>query len=180
MSGAPSPARRGPSRTRLLVAAALATLASLAAVVLVLVLLGPGPAEVEVPGNALPGEVAGGPCEALAAALPESLDGLDRRDTSPDDARLAAWGRPPAQLVCGVPVPFEARLRPAVTVDGVSWDYRDAGEVVEWTTVDRDTVQVRLRVPTTYDSQEGMLADLAEPLQETIEQVPLEENLPVG
>lgn len=180
MSEALSPARRGPSRTRLVVAVVLATLASLVAVVLVLVALGPGPAEVEVPGNALPDEVAAGPCEALAAALPATLDGLDRRDTVSDDPRLAAWGRPSAQLVCGVPVPPEARLRPAVTVDGVSWDYRDAGEVVEWTTVDRDTVQVRLRVPTTYDSQEGMLTDLAGPLQESIGQVPLEENLPVG
>jgi hypothetical protein len=180
VTAAPSPARRGPSRTRLVVAAVLATVASLAAVVLVLVLLGPGPAEVDVPGQVLPAEIADGPCSELAAELPEVLGGLERRETTRDDPRLAAWGRPSAQLVCGVPVPLEARLRPAVTVQGVSWDYRDAGEVVEWTTVDRDTVQVRLRVPTDYDGQEGMLTDLAGPLQASIGQVPLEENLPVG
>jgi hypothetical protein len=180
VSGPPTPARRGPSRTRLVVAAVLATLASLVAAVAVLALLGPGPVEVEVPGQVLPEEVAAGPCEQLAAELPETVDGLDRRETTRDDPRLAAWGRPAAQLVCGVPVPFEARLRPAVTIDGVSWDYRDAGAVVEWTSVDRDTVQVRLRVPTTYEGQGGILADLAGPLQASIGQVPLEENLPVG
>lgn len=171
-------ARRRPGPVRLVLAALLATLGSVAAVALVLRLMPPGPVDVAVPADALPAAVAGQPCAALAAALPDTLGGERRRDTVSDDPRVAAWGRPSAQLVCGVPVPGSARFRPAVTVDGVSWDYRDAGDVVEWTTVDRRDVQVLLRVPTAYNAQESMLQDLVEPLQGAIEQVPLEVNLP--
>jgi hypothetical protein len=174
----PAPARRAPGRARLALAAVLATLGSLAAVLLVLRVMPAGPVDVPVPADALPADVSAGPCAALAEALPETLGGVERRSTTGDDPRVAAWGRPSAQLVCGVPVPTSARFRPAVTADGVSWDYRDAGDVVEWTTVDRREVQVLLRVPTTYDAQQSMLQDLVGPLQGAIEQVPLEENLP--
>lgn len=175
-AGSPAPRRRG--RRGLVVPALLATAGSVAAVLLVLRLAPPGPVDVAVPPDALGDAVAAGPCSALAAALPPVLGGEERRDTDDGGPRVAAWGRPSARLVCGVPVPVSARFRPAVTVDGVSWDYRDAGEVVEWTTVDRRDVQVRLTVPTSYTAQEGMLADLAPALQASIEQVPLEVNLP--
>jgi hypothetical protein len=174
----PGADRRRPGRGRLVVAALLATLGSLAAVLLVLRLMPPGPVDVAVPADALGQDVAGQPCDALAQALPPTLGGQERRETVSGDPRVAAWGRPSVQLVCGVPVPGAARFRPAVTVDGVSWDYRDAGDVVEWTTVDRRDVQVLLRVPTTYTAQEVMLQDLVAPLQGAIEQVPLEVNLP--
>jgi hypothetical protein len=170
--------RRGPGLGRVVVAVLLATLGSLAAVLLVLRLMPPGPVDVALPADALGQDVAAEPCGTLARALPATLGGQERRETVSGDARVAAWGRPSVQLVCGVPVPGAARFRPAVTVDGVSWDYRDAGDVVEWTTVDRRDVQVLLRVPATYNAQEAMLQDLVAPLQGAIEQVPLEVNLP--
>lgn len=176
----PRPEGRRPGRGRVAAAALLATLGSLAAVLLVLRLMPPGPVDVALPPDALGQDVAGQPCEALARALPATLSGQERRETASGDPRVAAWGRPSAQLVCGVPVPGSARFRPAVTVDGVSWDYRDAGDMVEWTTVDRRDVQVLLRVPTTYNAQESMLQDLVAPLQGAIEQVPLEVNLPTA
>ena len=175
----PTTSPRTRSRRGLLLPAVLATLGALAAGAVVVALAPPGPVDVALPPEALPDPVAAEPCGALATALPEVLGGLERRDTTVDDPRLAAWGTPAARLVCGVPVPSGARFRPAFTVEGVSWDYRDAGGVVEWTTVDRREVQVRLTVPTDYEGQEGMLVALAGPLTLSIAQVPLEENLPV-
>ncbi|KRE94735.1 hypothetical protein ASG76_10050 [Nocardioides sp. Soil774] len=60
-------------------------------------------------------------CEALVAALPDTLAGQDRVDV--DDGVLgAAWGDPAYVLTCGVPAPADyAPTSQCNVIDGVGW-----------------------------------------------------------
>ncbi len=61
-------------------------------------------------------------CARVAAALPGTLAGAERRTVTPAAPTTAAWGDPPIVLRCGVPRP--AALQPTsvlADVDGVSW-----------------------------------------------------------
>ena len=61
-------------------------------------------------------------CERLHRQLPDSVDGRDRRDTSPSSSLTAAWGDPAVVLRCGVARP--AGLTPTtelIVVDDVAW-----------------------------------------------------------
>ena len=93
-------------------AAVLATLGGLAAALLVLRLMPPGPVAVAVPADALPAEAAAGPCGALAEALPQTLGGEDRRGTTPEDPRVAAWVGPACSWCAGSPSPSRRASAP--------------------------------------------------------------------
>jgi hypothetical protein len=106
-------------------------------------------------------------CADLLGAVPEQLDGQDRRDTSPPTESTAAWGDPPITLRCGVEQP--ARYDPtgeAVVVNDVEW-YLEQGtggtgpaDAVVFTTLGR-VARVELRVPSAYAPEVNPLVDLA-------------------
>ena len=78
-----------------------------------------GPVEIDAPALSAADRAA---CERLVADLPETLAGLESRETTGDTAYGAAWGDPAIVLTCGVGVPAEFDEFSACTdVSGVGW-----------------------------------------------------------
>jgi hypothetical protein len=101
------------------------------------------------------------PCARLIAALPDSLDGHERRETRPRPDATAAWGDPPIVLRCGVGVP--AAYRPTsqlFTVNGVDWFSEELSAGYLFTTIGRRP-GVELSVPDDYRPEINPLADLS-------------------
>jgi hypothetical protein len=118
-----------------------------------------GPATVRV---APPGGPSAG-CSPLSRALPGSLDGRDRRDTTPVSDRTAAWGDPAVVLRCGVPRPAGLRrTSEVVEVDGVEWYLDRPQPPYVFTTVGRGTY-LQVRVPGSVPPSQATapLVDLA-------------------
>ena len=105
-------------------------------------------------------------CAAFTEALPQSLLGLERRETEPGDAAAAAWGSPPVVVTCGVgPAEGFDRYSSCIVADGIGWYAPDAasedlGSAVTLTTV---TVapRVRLEIPAEHRPPAGLLSELA-------------------
>jgi hypothetical protein len=97
-------------------------------------------APVAVTGAPTPTGSAATSCQALLAALPDSLGkGLDRRKVSPPGASAAAWGDGPVLLTCG-----EARTVPGyqptsqvIEANKVDWYIDQAGSRSRWSTPTR-------------------------------------------
>jgi hypothetical protein len=107
-------------------------------------------------------------CAALAAALPSTVAGQDRRDTTPDSGLTAAWGDPPIVLRCGVARPVGLTQTAQVTaINGVDWypQERTAGYV--FTTSGR-VAYIEVAVPSTYGSQAGGLPALGAAISATV------------
>lgn len=98
--------------------------------------------EVTVPGG-------GGAPACAAAAWPATVSGLERRETSPADPAVAAWGDPAVVARCGV-----AALGPTdtqcVDVDGVGWIPQDLSDGTRFTSFGTDPA-VEVLVPGDYD-----------------------------
>jgi len=111
-----------------------------------------------VPGVPGPG------CARLQDALPDEVDGRERRDTEPASERTAAWGDPPLVLRCGVPRP--AGLTPTsevLEVDGVEWFLTERPRAFVFTTVRRRPyVEVRVPRSTPREQATAPLVDLAD------------------
>jgi hypothetical protein len=106
-----------------------------------------------------PSPDAAGTCRALVARLPATVGGLARRDTSPESPYTAAWGSPAVTLRCGVPPKPSDSSAAAADVLGVAWRTREVGDLVQWDT-DGRAVDVEVRVPLFYTSQENVIADI--------------------
>ncbi|WP_210502556.1 DUF3515 domain-containing protein [Nocardioides xinjiangensis] len=112
-------------------------------------------------------------CEALVAALPDTLAGQDRVDVRPDGALGAAWGDPAYVLTCGVAEPsdYEPTAECSV-IKGVGWYVTDeqlrdpGGDATPIALSLRPYVEVR--VPADYRTEgiDRALADLAPALRE--------------
>lgn len=77
-------------------------------------------------------------CAAVVVRLPESVAGLESRETNAQGT--GAWGEPAAVILrCGVPVPAPTASLPCITVDGIDWlrDDKDDPNFV-FTTYGRD------------------------------------------
>ena len=124
----------------------------------------PGVVEIQPPTGA------GGACADLDLALPEQVNGQDRRRTTPESNRTEAWGTPAVVLRCGVDRP--AGLTPSsevIEVNGVGWFFEEQPDAYVFTTVGRDTyveVQIPLGIP--RDQATGPLVDLAGPVERTV------------
>ncbi len=142
-----------PGRSHLILGGCLALLAG----------CGFGPVDVE-PYEPEPGSSAA--CTELLGDLPETVDDAVRREISPADAPVAAWGQPAIVLRCGVGLPSsyrpDARL---FDVDGVSWLIDEGEGGTFFTAVDR-AILVELAVPDDYSPEAAVLSDLAEPILE--------------
>ncbi|OIV36702.1 hypothetical protein BIV57_14685 [Mangrovactinospora gilvigrisea] len=106
-------------------------------------------------------ERAAAACRALAARLPEKVDGLARRDVTPKSAYTAAWGKSgdgghaEVEMRCGVGTPAvltpgSATYNPtadSAAVNGVEWLFEKAGGsgAERYTTIDR-AAEVQVRV----------------------------------
>lgn len=78
-----------------------------------------GPVEIDAPELSAADRAT---CERLVADLPDTLAGLETRETTGDTASGAAWGDPAIVLTCGVGVPAEFDEFSACTdVSGVGW-----------------------------------------------------------
>ena len=110
-------------------------------------------------------------CEALVAALPEELDGHDRRRVAPAAALGAAWGDPAIVLTCGV----DATIPPTAVcaqADGVGWyipaEASDDQSVdLEMTTIGLRPA-VRVQVPADYRPPPAIMVQLAPALKQTL------------
>jgi len=105
-------------------------------------------------------------CQRVTDALPDSVDGQDRRPTQPAEALGGAWGDPPIVLECGVGVPRGfTRTSGCQEADGVGWFVPDtqiddqSADVVMATAGYRPVVQVT--VPASY-RPEGVAAAMVE------------------
>lgn len=115
-------------------------------------------------------------CEALHRALPDRVDGMSRRDTSPSSRLTAAWGGHPVELRCGggdpaVLSPGSASYDPtaeAVGVNGVDWVPEKSKSGVWFTTVERK-VNVAVWVPRRYaPGYTDPLVDLASAVKRAV------------
>jgi len=107
-------------------------------------------------------------CSHLDASLPHTVQGQASRTTSPDSPLTAAWGDPAITLSCGVATP--PALTPTsqlVVVNGVSWLPQQLTHGYRFTTV-RRVANVQVDVPDAYSPEAGALADLAQPIKQTI------------
>ena len=115
-------------------------------------------------------------CTDLLDALPDVLDGLQRREVAPEDAYAAAWGDPPVVLRCGVgrPAGFDAVSACQIT-NGVAWYIPDAQitgrpEAITMTTIGRSP-GVEVRLPVENFPPAGAMVDLAAPIKQTTRKV---------
>jgi len=125
---------------------------------------------VDVPAS--PGTAATAACTALAAELPTTLNGLEARPTDPSSALVAAWGKDPVVLRCGVPEP--AALQPTselITVNGVDWLPEQLTKGYRFTTTGR-VAYVEVTVPQAYRPEVNLLVDLAAPVKATVPPTP--------
>lgn len=111
-------------------------------------------------------------CGKLRDALPELVDGLQRRPVQPEGAYAAAWGASPVVLRCGVEEPkaFDKYSSCQIT-DGVAWfipDEQITGEPVDivMTTVDRSPV-VEVSLPADHFPPANAMVDLAPAIKQT-------------
>ena len=83
------------------------------------------------------------------AAWPETLSGLERRDTDPASPAVAAWGDPAVVARCGVAAigPTEVEC---VEVDGAGWIPEPLSDGTRFVSFGRDPA-VEVLVPATYD-----------------------------
>ncbi|MBD8869007.1 DUF3515 domain-containing protein [Nocardioides donggukensis] len=113
-------------------------------------------------------------CAAFVEALPADLDGAERRDTTPAEARGAAWGDPAVTVTCGVGEPDGfTRFSACEEVDGVGWyvpdeQLTDQGADAELTTIGVEPA-VRLLVPAERRPPSGILVELSAVVADTLE-----------
>jgi hypothetical protein len=101
-------------------------------------------------------------CRALVAALPDKVDDLRRRRTSPDNTLTAAWGDPPVLFRCGVAKPTGITMTSMLAgVNGIYWYIDETQPGVRIWTTTQLRANVELRIPTKHDPPQGPLVDVA-------------------
>jgi hypothetical protein len=112
-------------------------------------------------------------CAALQKALPQTLMGLSRRDTSPSSPNTAAWGDPAVTLRCGAGMPSvldphskdynpESDNLSGAEVGGVCWAsvHSQADQSYIFSSVDQQAI-VEVHVPGAYAGRQAPLSELA-------------------
>ena len=115
-------------------------------------------------------------CGDLRDALPELVDGLQRRPVDPEGAYAAAWGSSPVVLRCGVEEPEELDEYSSCQItNGVAWFIPDeqitgAATDITMTTIGR-TPGVRVTIPADYFPPAATMVGLAGSLKQHTDQV---------
>lgn len=114
-------------------------------------------------------------CRKLVAALPDSVDDVERVEVDTPGA-AAAWGDPPIVLRCGVPMPDEFDDYAAChETNGIGWfipDDQVSGEATEitMTTIGRD-VNVEVTLPPEHWPPANAMVDLSDAIDATTEEL---------
>lgn len=133
---------------------------------------GGGGGRVPVDAPAITGAIAQ-QCAALQKALPHTLMGLDRRDTTPGSPNTAAWGDPAVTLRCGTGLPgvmdphskdytpFSDNVV-GQTAGGVCWAsiYNQDDKSFTFASVNQQAI-VQLFIPAAYTGKQSPLSVLA-------------------
>lgn len=113
----------------------------------------------------VPAEASSAACTAASAHWPETISGMERRDTSPTSPAVAAWGNPAVVARCGV-----AAMGPTSTecveVDGAGWIPEPLTDGTRFTSFGTDPA-VEVLVPEAYAPEPLLLpafTDVAEAL----------------
>jgi hypothetical protein len=107
-------------------------------------------------------------CAELLDALPEVVDGQQRREVEPPDALAAAWGDPVIVLRCGVPEPERlTSSSPCAEVNRVGWFAEQRRDGYRFTTIGR-TANVQVQVPYEYEPAADALVDVAFAVRSTV------------
>jgi hypothetical protein len=108
-------------------------------------------------------------CDQLNDRLPNVLEGLQSRRTSPRSPVVHAWGGRAVVLRCGVPTPagFSASSPQTADVNGVTWFQQIRPRDVVWTAI-RKTANVELTIPTSYKEHGPFLVDIGAAVAATI------------
>jgi hypothetical protein len=108
-------------------------------------------------------------CSHLVNYLPARLDGKHTRVVEPQSPLVHAWGSPPIIMRCGVPEPaaFSRSSPQTATVVGVVWFQEIGADAVTWTAI-RESADVALTVPKSYQAQGGLLVELGASLKRAL------------
>ena len=106
-------------------------------------------------------------CGALADALPERVEGQQRRATEPESALLAAWGDPAITLRCGAPEPAGLVVADLVEVNDVAWYPQELTAGYRFTTTGR-VANIEVDVPDDYAPEVNPLVDLADAITSAV------------
>lgn len=115
-------------------------------------------------------------CAALVEALPDTVDGAERREVEPADAPAAAWGHPAIVLRCGVQMPEEYDdYAMCHETNDVGWFIPDelvtgSPEAITMTTIGRD-VNIEVALPVEHFPPANAMVDLAAAIKQTTEEV---------
>lgn len=101
-------------------------------------------------------------CADLSRHLPATVDGQSRDRTSPDSDLVAAWGKSPIVMTCGVGTPTEIApgskdydpQAQAVWINGVDWLPEQVPGGYAFFAIQR-AVYVELFVPSSYNLGDG-------------------------
>lgn len=111
-------------------------------------------------------------CSELLAALPDTVDGADRREVEPAGAPAAAWGDPAIVLRCGVDMPaaFDEYATCQET-DDVGWfipeeQMTGSPVPVTMTTIGRQ-VNIEVSLPVEHFPPANAMVDLADAIKQT-------------
>ena len=124
-----------------------------------------GAVDVEPPA---PDDQAASACNGLMASLPDTVQGAERRETSPEANVTAAWGDPAVILRCGVSSPAAyAPTAELVEVNGVEWFPEELERGYRFTTFGRAAF-VEVTVPQDYRPEVNALVDLADAVEDAV------------
>ncbi len=93
-------------------------------------------------------------CASAAILWPGDVSGLERRDTSPSSAAVAAWGDPAIVARCGVAPPGPTETE-CLEVDGIGWIPSPLSDGTRFTTFGTEPA-IEVLVPADY-APEGLL-----------------------
>ena len=110
-------------------------------------------------------------CNALLAKLTGSVGSLARRELTASSPFAAAWGDPVTTMRCGVATMNLDPTASQACVARVTWRVRQAGDVAEWVTENRETT-VEVRVPLSNRAQESVMTDIGNAVHDAIPEVP--------
>lgn len=108
-------------------------------------------------------------CDALLDAVPDSVAGLERRETEPASRFTTAWGDPAVVLRCGVVRPEEMNnpRAPGARLGGVDWMLEDPRDGRYRCTTALRKVYVEVAIPGKYGDVQA-LEDLAPAIRKTV------------
>jgi hypothetical protein len=110
-------------------------------------------------------------CAELLDALPDVVDGQERREVEPPDVLAAAWGDPVIVLRCGVADPERLTASsPCAEVERVGWFAEQRQDGYRFTTIGRAS-NVQVEVPYEYEPAADALVDVADAVRSTVPEV---------